>query len=79
MLAGKLPYGGDFEQAILYSILNEDPVPITSVREDVPIKIEQMLKKMLSKDLNFRYQDLDEFLKDLIDFRTKKTACEERR
>jgi serine/threonine protein kinase/tetratricopeptide (TPR) repeat protein len=74
MLAGKLPYGGDFEQAILYSILNEDPVPITSVREDVPIKIEQILKKMLSKDLNFRYQDLDEFLKDLADFRTKKTA-----
>ena len=74
MLAGKLPYGGDFEQAILYSILNEDPVPITSVREDVPIKIEQMLKKMLSKDLNFRYQDLDEFLKDLNDFRSKKST-----
>lgn len=74
MLAGKLPYGGDFEQAILYSILNEDLEPITSVREDVPIKIEQMLKKMLSKDLNFRYQDLDEFLKDLTDFRNKKTV-----
>jgi serine/threonine protein kinase/Flp pilus assembly protein TadD len=75
MLAGKLPYRGDFEQAILYSILNEELEPIPSVREDIPIKIEQMLKKMLSKDLNFRYQELEEFLKDLTDFRNKKTTA----
>jgi serine/threonine protein kinase/Flp pilus assembly protein TadD len=72
MLAGHLPYRGDFEQAILYAIVNEEPEPIIAVRDDVPIKIEQMLKKLLSKDLNFRYQDLDEFLKDLTDFRQKK-------
>jgi serine/threonine protein kinase/tetratricopeptide (TPR) repeat protein len=72
MLAGKLPYRGDFEHAIMYSIINEEAEPITSIREDVPIGIDQMLKKMLSKDLNFRYQNLDEFLKDLNNFRVNK-------
>jgi serine/threonine protein kinase/tetratricopeptide (TPR) repeat protein len=72
MLAGKLPYRGDFEHAIMYSIINEEAEPITSIREDVPIGIEQMLKKMLSKDLDFRYQSLDEFLKDLKNSRDNK-------
>ncbi len=65
MLAGKLPFKGDFEQAIIYSILNEEAEPITKFRQDLPAGIEDVMGKVLSKDFNSRYQDAAEFLADL--------------
>ncbi|MDA0875519.1 MAG: serine/threonine-protein kinase, partial [Bacteroidetes bacterium] len=32
MIAGKLPFGGEYEQAVVYSILNADPEPLTALR-----------------------------------------------
>jgi len=80
MLTGKLPYDGEFEQAIIYSILNVEPESIPSINETIPSKIEQIVKRMLTKDKNLRYQDLGEFLNDLKDFRnnTKSTKTEEK-
>lgn len=65
MLTGNLPFKGDFEQATIYSILNEEPESITAIRNDVPIKLEQVVKKLLTKNQNLRYQNVSEFLKDL--------------
>ena len=31
LLTGKLPFPGDYEQAVVYSILNEDPEPNTNL------------------------------------------------
>jgi serine/threonine protein kinase/Flp pilus assembly protein TadD len=76
MLTGRLPFKGDFEQAVIYSILNEEPATILSLREDIPIRLEQIIKKMLSKDLNFRYQNVEEFLKDIHEVRNKKKEFE---
>ncbi len=72
MLTGRLPYNGEFEQAIIYSILNVEPESITSINENVPIKLEQIVKRMLEKDKNLRYQDLSEFISDLKEFKTNK-------
>ncbi len=71
MLAGKLPYRGDFEQAIIYSILNEEPESISSIRKDIPVMLEQVVQKILNKDQNQRYQSADEFLKDLKELKNK--------
>ena len=37
MISGQMPFKGDYEQAIIYSIQNEDPEPLTAVRSGVPM------------------------------------------
>jgi len=65
MLTGQLPFKGENEQAIIYSILNEEPEPISSLRTDVPRELEQIISKALVKDPKERYQHADEFLTEI--------------
>ena len=65
MITGKQPFQGDYEQAVLYSIMNEDPEPITGLRTGVPMEMERIVNKALKKNAAERYQSLDEMLVDL--------------
>jgi serine/threonine protein kinase/Tfp pilus assembly protein PilF len=65
MLTGKLPFRGEHEQAVVYSILKEKPEPITSIKADIPAEIEQIVSKALEKDPDKRYQQVEELLDDL--------------
>ncbi len=65
MIAGRLPFESDYDQAMIYSILSEQPKPLRSVRPDVPAELEQVVKKALQKDLRGRFQHMDEFLTEL--------------
>ena len=76
MLTGKLPFKGDYEQAVMYSILNETQEPVTGLRSGVPIELERIVNKALSKDPRERYQHVEELKVDLC--RWKKEACSER-
>jgi serine/threonine protein kinase len=62
MLTGEPPFKGDYEQAVMYSILNENPEFITKIRSDIPVQVEQILEKILTKDPAKRYQSMDEML-----------------
>ncbi len=72
MLTGKMPFKGDFDQAVIYSILNEEPEQVKSINKGIPINLDQITGKMLAKDLNKRYQNMDDFLKELKDINTQK-------
>ncbi|MFC1499817.1 protein kinase [Candidatus Zixiibacteriota bacterium] len=65
MLTGQQPFKGEHEQAIIYSILNEEPEPITALRTGVPIDLEWIVQKALKKDPRQRYQHIDEIPVDL--------------
>ncbi len=65
MLAGKLPFQGEYEQALIYSILNEEPEPLSKSRPDASSGIEQIVNHALAKDPAKRYQTMEEFLADL--------------
>ena len=65
MLAGDQPFKGDYEQAIVYSIMNEQPEYIAKIRNNVPVRIEQILEKALTKDPDKRYQSMEEMLEEL--------------
>jgi len=67
MLTGQLPFRGEYEQAVIYSILNENPQPISAAsgRAAVPTRVEQIINKALAKSRDDRYQHPDEILKDL--------------
>ncbi|KKN27287.1 hypothetical protein LCGC14_0866240, partial [marine sediment metagenome] len=65
MFSGQLPFKGEHDQAIIYSILNEQPKPITDLRSEIPMSIEQVVAKTLEKDPDERYQNIEELLDDL--------------
>jgi len=65
MLTGQLPFKGDYDQAVTYSILNEEPEPITGLRTGIPLELERIVGKCLEKDASDRYQHGDELLVDL--------------
>ena len=65
MFSGQLPFKGEHDQAVIYSILNEQPKPITDLRSEIPVSIEQVVAKALEKNPDERYQNIDELLDDL--------------
>jgi serine/threonine protein kinase/tetratricopeptide (TPR) repeat protein len=65
MLAGKLPFRGEYDQSVIYAILNEAPEPVTALRSGVPIAIDHILAKALAKDPAERYQGCKDLLADL--------------
>jgi TolB-like protein/tRNA A-37 threonylcarbamoyl transferase component Bud32 len=65
MFSGQLPFKGEHDQAIVYSILEEKPKSITELRPEMPASIDQVVAKALEKDLDKRYQTIDEMLDDL--------------
>jgi len=73
MVAGRQPFKGDYEQAVLYSIMNEAPEPLTAVRAGVPMELDRIVAKALAKEPAERYQHADELIADL---RTLKKSLE---
>ena len=65
MIAGRLPFAGEYEQAVVYSILNEPPEPLTSLRTGVPMDLERIVNKLLAKDADYRFQTATDLLVDL--------------
>jgi serine/threonine protein kinase/Tfp pilus assembly protein PilF len=65
VFSGQLPFKGEHEQAVVYSILKEKPEPITDIKADIPVSIEQVVSKALEKDPGRRYQQAEELLDDL--------------
>ncbi len=65
MLTQKTPFDADYEQAIGYGILNEDPEPVTAQRAGLPTEIDRLLSKALAKPPDERYQHADDMLADL--------------
>ena len=65
MFTGNLPFKGDYDQAVVYSILNENPPEIKSYNENIPQPLESIIQKALSKNKEDRYQSAEELLNDL--------------
>jgi len=65
MLTGLLPFQGEYEQAVFYTITNEEPEPITGLRTGVPLALEKIVFKCLEKDPARRYQHIEDLAVDL--------------
>jgi serine/threonine protein kinase len=65
MVSGQKPFRGEFDQSILYAILNEPPEPLTAVRTGVPQELERIVDKCLTKSADERYQHVTDLLVDL--------------
>jgi serine/threonine protein kinase/Tfp pilus assembly protein PilF len=77
MLTVQLPFKGEYESAIIYSILNEEQESIQNISKDIPSKLQQVVIKTLEKDPEKRYQHINNVLTDLKSI--KKQSESERR
>lgn len=64
-LTGQLPFKSEYEQAVVYGILNEEPKPMIELRPEIPPELEQIVKRVLVKSPNFRSQNTGDILNDL--------------
>jgi serine/threonine protein kinase len=65
MLTGHMPFRGEHEAAMVYSIVNEDPAPIQKYLPDISSEFVHILNRALEKDPNDRYQNVAEMVIDL--------------
>ena len=65
MLTGQLPFKGEHDQIVLYSILNDDPYPMTGLRRGIPLELERIVFKCLDKEAGARYQTVSDLRADL--------------
>ena len=65
MVTGQRPFQGHYEKAVMYSITNEEPEPMTALRTGVPMELEWIVDKCLAKDLDERCQNAAELIVDL--------------
>ena len=74
MLTGQMPFPGEYQQAIIYSILHEQPQPITALRSGVDLELERIVFKALQKEPEDRYQSALDLLVDLRALRKQRDS-----
>ncbi len=65
LLTGKQPFRGEYAEAIIYSVLHEEPESIRALRPDLPPELDHIVARALTKVPDARYQNVDEILADL--------------
>ncbi len=65
MVTGQQPFKGHYDKAVMYSITNEEPEPMTGLRTGVPMELEVLVNKALAKEADRRYQSTADMVVDL--------------
>jgi serine/threonine-protein kinase len=70
MLTGKTPFVGDNISAIMYQILNEEPIPPKAFNQNIPDSLNYVTLRALAKHPDARYQTAKELGRDLRKYKT---------
>ncbi len=65
LIAGRLPFTGEHQAALIYSITTEEPQPLSRYRNDVSQSLQGIVSKALAKDRQERYQSVNDMEADL--------------
>ena len=65
LVTGELPFKGDYEQAVIYSILNESPKPISEISSDTPSTFSDIIERCLQKEPENRPRNANEIVVEL--------------
>ncbi len=65
MLTGRQPFEGESASEVIISILQKRPRPMARFSQDVPVEMERIVGKALSKNREERYQTVKDMLIDL--------------
>jgi serine/threonine protein kinase len=65
MIASQLPFKSKYVQALMYSILNEEPESLNKAIPSVPSELQQIVHHALQKNVEFRYSSASDIVRDL--------------
>jgi len=65
LLTGHLPFESNNNYSLVYRIANEIPPSITEYRPELPEALDVIVRRAMEKDVDRRYQNWDEFSRDL--------------
>ena len=68
MLTGFRPFQGNSAQTVCFKVMNVEPVPVSSLRADLPMELDRIVQRAIAKDPGDRYQTGAEFVADLRAF-----------
>ncbi len=77
MLTGKKPYNGDTVGEIAVKHLNTAPEAPSSIVPDIPAELEAITLKAMNADIQERYQNAEELIRDLDRFALTQTQQED--
>jgi serine/threonine protein kinase/dienelactone hydrolase len=69
ILTGELPYKGERDVSILYSIVHEERKSLKDKKPPIPAELEWIIGRAMEKNLDSRYQTAAEMLRDLRNYR----------
>ncbi len=67
LLSGRLPFEAEYEQAVIYRILNDEPEKVRIHNPLVAQAIADVVQRALTKDREGRFSTMTSFLRELID------------
>ncbi len=65
MVTGRMPFKGEHEAAVTYSIMNESPTSVSNYNKDAPQALQRIIAKLLEKNPKDRYQSAAEVIAEL--------------
>ncbi len=65
MVSGQRPFLGQYDQALFYEIVQQEPAPLTSIRAGVPMELEFTVGKCLAKGRDDRTESAREVAREL--------------
>ncbi len=71
MVRGQRPFQGEYDQALLFEIVHQEPEPLTGVRAGVPLELEWIVGKCLAKDRDDCPSSAEEIAMDVRPLREK--------
>jgi serine/threonine protein kinase len=77
LLTGELPFKADYDAAWTYVVLNKDPLKPSELDRKIPAQLDSIVMKMLEKDRDKRYSNIEEFLKDLQEAKVEINGMEQ--
>ena len=78
LLTGRLPFQASNNFSLIYQITTMDPPPPSSMRPEIPARVEAIVFRAMARDLDDRYPDWESFAQDLADvFRTEYKSAEQ--
>ena len=74
MATGEQPFPGESMTAVSYKVVHTEPVPPRKLNPSIPLKLESIILKCLTKNPDERYQTGEDLARDLGELRTVGTS-----
>ena len=71
MIAGKLPFDAETVRSVAHQHFEEEAVPLNKVDSSVPLPVARLVRKMMEKNPDDRYRNMEELLNDIWKIRQK--------